>query len=105
MTVTTWVGRAVRALLALMVAGLAAAPPAWAHGATNEPSATNYVSRVTGLSAPAPGVTVRMVDATSNIEVRNDGPGDVIVLGYQASPIFASVRPVRSRTPGRRRRP
>jgi hypothetical protein len=74
--------RATAVLAACLITSVATAPAAWAHGDTTEPSATNYVSHITGLTTPIPGVTVRMVDASTNIELRNDGPDDVIVLGY-----------------------
>jgi hypothetical protein len=42
--------RTVGALAAVAALGLLTAPPAWAHGDTSEPSATNDVSRI--LASP-----------------------------------------------------
>lgn len=59
---------------------LAAFPrPAAAHGAGGI-VATNYETTVDGISPPLPGVEVRVIEAGSRLELRNDGP-EVLVLG------------------------
>jgi hypothetical protein len=64
---------------------VATAGPASAHGVGGlEP--TNYTTRVEGIEPPVPGLHVRAVDLSTSIELRNDTPDEVVVLGYQQEP-------------------
>jgi hypothetical protein len=92
-----------RTLAALLVIGLVLAPPASAHGDDmSVPAATDYVSRITGFSSAVDGLSARMVDATTGVELRNDSQVDVVVLGYQGEP-YLRIGPtgsyVNSRSP------
>lgn len=87
--------RRLAALVLLLV--LVAAPPAAAHGGTGSP-ATSYRSEVTGI-APDVGVTARIVDAGTRIELDAEGRA-VTVFGYEGEPylridhrgVFRNVR-------------
>jgi len=61
------------------------ANPASAHtvGGVN---ATNYRTRITAVTTPLPGVTVRVVDDGNQLELRNVGRHDVVVVGYDHEP-------------------
>jgi hypothetical protein len=69
-----------------MAVAVVGAAPASAHGspdATAVPSG-NYRTELTG---PAwPDIHVQMVDNSDRVEIRNDSPLDVIVLGYDGEP-------------------
>ncbi|MFI5492912.1 hypothetical protein [Actinoplanes sp. NPDC051859] len=80
-------------LLFTVLAGLVLLPagPAAAHGG-DAPDATAYRIEVTGLSAPQPGLTVRVVEAGARLELTNDTPEPVEVLGYSGEP-YLEVRP------------
>jgi hypothetical protein len=69
-------------LSALALAGTAG--PAGAHAGDAE-RATNYQTILTEVP-PLPGLTVRLADAGSTIEVTYDGPGEVVVFGYGNDP-------------------
>jgi len=96
-------GRATRA--ALVVVALAvgvltvSAAPASAHGLGGlEP--TNYESVLRSVSPHVDGLHVRVTDLGTRIELTNDGPHDVVVLGYSGEPylrvgpdgVFENVR-------------
>jgi hypothetical protein len=80
-------------LLLLAVAGalLGPAAPAAAHGG-EAPDATAYRIVVTGISPPAAGLTVRVVEAGSRLELTNDTGRAIEVLGYSGEP-YLEVRP------------
>jgi len=67
---------------ALLVLGAA---PAGAHQVGGA-GASNYQTTLEGLSPETPGITVRVVEAGSRIELVNTGDQEVIVLGYQDDP-------------------
>jgi hypothetical protein len=80
--------RTVRLLVfACAVAGLLVltASPASAHTISG-PKPTDYQVRVVKVDPPAPGVTVRIVDLGSKVELTNDTKTDVIVKGYDGEP-------------------
>jgi hypothetical protein len=66
------------------VVGLFAAP-ASAH-TIGGPRPTNYRSRVVAIAPAAPGVTARIVDLGSKIELTNRAPTEVLVEGYEGEP-------------------
>jgi hypothetical protein len=82
-----------RLLLPLAVAGaiLAPATPAFAHGG-DAPDATAYRTAVTAISAPAPGLQVRTVEAGARLELSNRTGHSVEILGYSGEP-YLDVRP------------
>lgn len=82
--------RVVAALVAV-VAALALPAPAWAHGG-GTPDGTSYRTRVTGLSGPLPGVSVRAVEAGARLDLVNNGDGPVQVLGHDGEP-YLEIRP------------
>ncbi len=63
---------------------LALEQPASAHGAGGI-AATNFATRVEGITPVLPGARVRVIEAGDRLELRNDGP-EVVVLGAQAEP-------------------
>jgi hypothetical protein len=69
---------------ALAMIGLLAAP-ASAHTISG-PRPNNYRSRVVAIAPPAPGVTARVVDLGSKIELTNRSSTEVLVLGYVGEP-------------------
>jgi hypothetical protein len=76
------------ALLALALACtsvVAAAQPAGAHGLGGiEP--TNYESSLVRVAPDVPGITLRLVDLGRTVELDNETPEDVVVLGYDDEP-------------------
>jgi hypothetical protein len=80
-------------LLLLAVAGalLGPATPAAAHGG-EAPDATAYRIAVTGIDPPAAGLTVRVVEAGTRLELTNDTGRAIEVLGYSGEP-YLEVRP------------
>lgn len=64
---------------------LAAASPATAHGSGGLAS-TNYLTRLRTVTPAVPGVTMRVVEAGSRFQLRNDSATDLVVLGYQDEP-------------------
>lgn len=70
---------------AALVALLALAGPAFAHGA-DAPDATDYRAEVTGLTPARSGLTVRTVEAGARLELINGTGRDVEVLGYSGEP-------------------
>jgi hypothetical protein len=70
---------------AVVGAGIATAPPAAAH-TVGGVTATDYQSRILGVSPPTPGITVRLLDLGRRIQLTNRGPTPLVVLGYQGEP-------------------
>src|SRR5262245_18492794 len=75
---------AIAAGVALVVLLLAEAP-ASAHTISG-PKPTNYRSRVISITPEVPGVTARVVDLGSKIELTNRTDREVTVLGYEDEP-------------------
>ena len=76
-----------RLLAALAVAGfwlVALAGPASAHSVSGI-GATNWKTTLTAVSPSVPGLTVKVVENGSRLEVTNHGP-EVVVFGYQGEP-------------------
>jgi hypothetical protein len=74
----------------LLVAGVttilaAGAAPAGAHSLSGA-QATNYETTITNVTPPISGVTFRVIDLGSRIELRNDSHKVVEVLGYDHEP-------------------
>jgi hypothetical protein len=74
-----------------MVAILAPAAPAFAHGG-DAPLATAYRVTVGGITTPEKGLSVRAVEAGGRLELRNETGHPVEVLGYSGEPYLA-IRP------------
>ncbi len=77
--------------LAGVVAALAVAAPAQAHG-TDAPDGTNYRTTVGGMSPAVPGLAVRAVEAGGRLELDNRTGRTIEVLGYAGEP-YLEVRP------------
>lgn len=71
-------------LLALAASGVGFARPAHAHSADAD-RATNYQTAITS-TPDVDGLSVRLVDAGSRIEVRNGSGVEVVVQGYAGEP-------------------
>lgn len=67
------------------------ASAAWAHGA-HSPTATNYRAQVTGLTPAVPGISVRLIEAGTALELTNHTRTPVEVLGYEGEP-YLELRP------------
>ncbi|MEV0328991.1 hypothetical protein AB0H63_21465 [Micromonospora echinospora] len=78
-------------LVGTLVALLATAAPAAAHGA-DAPNGSDYRVGVTGLAPGRDGVDVRTVEAGARLELRNRTDRTVTVLGYSGEP-YLQVRP------------
>jgi hypothetical protein len=78
-----------RALLAtaVLVVGIlgVTAAPASAHGLGGL-SPTNYESVLRSVTPSVPGLHVRVTDLGTKVELTNDGPREVVVLGYAGEP-------------------
>ncbi|MEV1285544.1 hypothetical protein [Micromonospora sp. NPDC049679] len=83
--------RALLAAAAGIVAALAVAAPASAHGG-DAPDGTNYRTAVTTVTPAVDGLTVRAVEAGARIELVNRGDRTIEVLGYEGEP-YLEVRP------------
>jgi hypothetical protein len=83
--------RVLLAVLAGVLAALAVAAPASAHSA-DVPAASDYHCTVTGIDPPLPGLSVRAVDAGTQLELVNRTGRTVEVLGYGGEP-YLSVAP------------
>jgi hypothetical protein len=70
--------------LAWLVGMVASAAPASAHSVSGV-GATNWQTTLTGVIPATPGLSVRVVENGSRLEVTNHGP-DVVVLGYEGEP-------------------
>jgi hypothetical protein len=75
-------GRVAAVATAVFAAVVATAPAASAH-TVGGVAATDYQSRIVGLSPPARGISARLLDLGRRIEVTNSGPTELVVLGYQ----------------------
>jgi hypothetical protein len=64
---------------------LTTASPAAAHGLGGL-RPTNYQTRVLGVRPKAPGLSVRVVDLGTKLELTNSSRVDVVVLGYEGEP-------------------
>jgi hypothetical protein len=87
--VTRPAARLARVGLVVAAAGLllvGRAAPAAAHvlGAGGRPS--NYRTEVSGVTPPVPGLTVRVLEAGSQLELVNRTGQEVVVLGYRSEP-------------------
>lgn len=82
-------GRRALAVIAGLLAGLtflvAGAGPASAHNVSGV-SSTNYLTTLDGLEPATPGITVRVVEKGSRIELTNTNDDEVVVLGYEDEP-------------------
>ncbi|MER7457623.1 hypothetical protein [Micromonospora sp. NPDC126480] len=83
--IRTLVVRAGTALAGAIVATLALAAPAAAHGA-DAPAGTDYRTEVTAVTPARPGLTVRAVEAGARLELTNTGDRPVEVIGYSGEP-------------------
>jgi hypothetical protein len=83
--------RLLLAILAGLVGALAVGAPASAHSA-DVPAASDYTSTVTGIDPPLPGLSVRAVDAGTQLELVNHTGRPIEVLGYGGEP-YLSVAP------------
>ena len=72
------------ALAALLLA--AAAGPASAHVIGTGGRATDYRTEVDGVTPAVPGLTVRVIQAGSQLELVNRTGHELVVLGYQSEP-------------------
>ncbi len=80
-----WLGRLTSVAAAAFAVLVAGAAPASAHTLTGV-SPTNYRSRILAVDPPVPGLHVQLLDLGRRIRVRNSGPEEVVVLGYQREP-------------------
>jgi hypothetical protein len=81
---TGW--RVVVAALAVALAGLLGpGEPAAAHSADGLP-ATNLRTRLRSIDPHVPGLRLAVVEAGNRLELTNEGPEEVVVLGYQGEP-------------------
>lgn len=73
-------------LAAVLAVGwiLVLATPASAHTVSGV-GATNWKSVLTSVSPTVPGLSVRLVEGGSRLEVTNHGP-EILVLGYDGEP-------------------
>jgi hypothetical protein len=86
------------AALVVGIVGVTAAP-ASAHGLGGL-TPTNYQSNLQSVSPRVPGMHVEVTDLGTKVEVTNDGPREVLVLGYANEPylrvgrngVFENVR-------------
>jgi hypothetical protein len=85
-----WAGRLLVAVAGALLA-LAPAAPALAHGA-HAPAATNYRTEVTGIAPAAEGLTVRVIEAGTALQLTNHSGRTVQVLGYTGEP-YLEIRP------------
>ncbi|MBB5959488.1 hypothetical protein FHS29_006109 [Saccharothrix tamanrassetensis] len=69
-----------RVLLLVVGMLLVTATPASAHAGGLTPQ--NHLSRVVGIEPPLPGVSARMVNHGTQLEVRNDGSSAVVVADH-----------------------
>jgi hypothetical protein len=64
---------------------VATAVPASAHTVSGQ-GATNYRTTLTAITPPVPGLTLKVVNLGSNLELTWTGPTDLTVFGYQGEP-------------------
>lgn len=67
---------------------LSSTTPATAHGGPGGESApaTNYRTRLRSVEPEVRGISVRVIDAGSRLELTNDTGKDVLILGYEDEP-------------------
>ena len=63
------------------------ASPVFAHGSEDIP-ATNYRTEVISLEPAPDAVTARVIEAGSRLELTNQGPEEIVVLGYEGEPML-----------------
>lgn len=85
-----WAGRLLVAVAGAAL-GLTPAAPAFAHGA-HAPTATNYLAEITGLTPATSGLTVRLIETGTGLQLTNHSGRTVRVLGYTGEP-YLEVRP------------
>lgn len=80
--------RAAAGLFAAVVALLASATPASAHGGPggSDPPASNYESTIRSIEPPVDGLRLRVIDAGARVELVNRTGEEVVVLGYDGEP-------------------
>jgi hypothetical protein len=78
------VQRLLTAVLLIMTFVVGSALPASAHTVSGV-GATNWVSKVTSVQPQLPGLTIKVIELGSRLELRNTGP-EVVVLGYSGEP-------------------
>src|SRR4051794_32439952 len=76
--------RAALTVLIALAGLLALAQPASAHTVSGV-GATNWKTTLIGVSPATPGLSVKVVDTGSDLQVSNTGP-EIVVLGYQGEP-------------------
>lgn len=79
--------RACAVLGAVVTVVIGTTEPAAAHGGGSEgPTATNFRTTITSLVPEVDGVTVRVIDVGSRLELRVSNGREVVVLGYEDEP-------------------
>jgi hypothetical protein len=87
------------ALSWLAAASIAAPAPASAHSVAGV-SGTNYRTRLRSITPPVPGLTLKVIETGSRLELSNETGREAVVLGYQDEPylrvgpagVFKNVR-------------
>lgn len=77
--------RLASAVAVIAVTLIATAPPAGAHTVSLFPP-TNYQSEFLSLVPAVPGITFRVRELGTLVEIVNDTPRDLVILGYQQEP-------------------
>jgi len=77
--------RAAALIAAAVAVVVVTAAPASAHTASG-PRPTNYLSTLSSISPPIPGVTVRVVELGNKLQLTNRTTRDVVILGYDDEP-------------------
>ncbi len=85
-----WPARVAVALVGLGLALLPASPAA-AHDVGGV-GATNFATRIVSFGPTVPGVTLKVIENGSRLELRNDSTTEVVVEGYSGEP-YARVGP------------
>ncbi|HSS11692.1 MAG TPA: hypothetical protein VLL25_17530, partial [Acidimicrobiales bacterium] len=60
------------------------APPASAHTVSGV-GATNWRTTIVGISPPVPGLSGKVIETGSRLELTNHGP-EVVIHGYEGEP-------------------
>jgi deferrochelatase/peroxidase EfeB len=82
---------AIVALFAAWLVLLGPAVPASAHTVSGV-GATNFRTTLSALTPPVPGVSLRVIENGSRLELRNESATDVVVAGYSGEP-YARIGP------------
>ena len=77
--------RLAAALAGALLLSVATAAPASAHG-LGGPAPTDQVVTVDGTRPAIPGVSVRIIDLGTRVELTNRGDASVVVIGYDREP-------------------